>query len=76
MDFGPVYNEARSIGFKLGKLLDECHAVRREVEKFLNKNLSRGDQAAGIRAGVTDYFDQIHILDREMRKNISPGGSE
>jgi len=74
-DFGEVYNEARSIGFQLGKLLDECGAVRREVEKYLNQNLGRSDQAVGFKAGISDYYSQVHILDREMRKNkpLAPG---
>ena len=73
-DFGEVYNEARHIGFKIGKLLDECRVVRREAEKFLDQNLSKSDQAFGFRTGITDYFDQVRILDREMRKNLTPGG--
>ena len=72
-----IYREARHIGFKLGQLLDECGQARREVEVFLNQNLGRTDQATGIKAGVTDYFDQLHILDRDMRKaaSIRKGGN-
>jgi len=75
-DHEGIYREARDIGFKLGELLDECGQARREVEVFLNQNLGRTDQATGIKAGVTDYFDQLHILDRDMRKaaSIRKGG--
>ena len=71
-NFGPVYDEARELGFEFGKLLDECKAVRRDVEKALNKRLGNSDMAIGILDGVTAYFDQLHILDRDMRRQNAP----
>ena len=75
-DHDGVYREARYIGFKLGQLLDECGKARREAEVFLEKNLGRTDQAVGIKDGVSDFFDQLHILDRDMRKAAAKGKGE
>lgn len=66
-----IYREARHIGFKFGQLLDECGKTEREVGLFLEQNLNRSDQATGIKTGVTDYFNQLYILDRDMRKSAS-----
>lgn len=71
-----VYREARYNGFKLGQLIDECGKVRRKAEQFLERNLGRSDQATGIKDGVTDFFDQLHILDRDMRRAAAKGKGE